>query len=41
MLAHAQRYPSLNSYADGLRINNDGSIHVYIGPESPPDWPGE
>ena len=36
MLANGQQFPSLSSYGDGIRTNDDGSTDVYIGPE-PPD----
>ena len=35
MLANGQAFPSRNSYAEGLRTNDDGSIDIYIGPEPP------
>jgi hypothetical protein len=35
MLANGQAFPSLNSYAEGVTIADDGSVDVYIGPEPP------
>ena len=35
MLANGQPYPSVNSYAPGLRANADGAIDLYLGPEPP------
>lgn len=36
MLANGQPFPSLNSYSDGVQLDDDGGVTVYIGPE-PPD----
>jgi hypothetical protein len=35
MLANGQPFPSKNSYAQGLRTNDDGSIDLYLGPQPP------
>ena len=35
MLANGQKHPSLNSYAPGIQINDDGAVDVHIGPEPP------
>ena len=35
MLANGQPYPSVSSYAPGLRANADGAIDLYLGPEPP------
>ena len=35
MLANGQPYPSVNSYAPGLRANADGAIDLYLGPRAP------
>ena len=38
MLANGQSFPSVNSYAQGLRANDDGSIDIHIGPEPRPGY---
>ncbi len=35
MLQTDQRYPALNSVRSGLKVNDDGSVDLYFGPEPP------
>ena len=35
MLANGQPFPSINSYAQGVELDEDGGVTVYIGPELP------
>ena len=40
MLQTDQRFPSLDSYADDLKLNADGSCDVYFGPKAPEGMEG-
>ena len=35
MLQTDQQFPSVSSQTKGLKVNDDGSVDVYFGPEAP------
>ena len=35
MLQTDQQFPGIDGNRDGLQINSDGSVDVYVGPKSP------
>jgi len=38
MLQNDQRFPALNSVRSGLKVNDDGSVDLYFGPQAPKGW---